>query len=192
MTEIITTAEELDALPIRSIAIDEDGDAYQKYSDGWRAAFCDPDPEEAFDLPERLALVHRPGQPAPSLPPTMEQIEDLLVRCRSSVSGELVIPTAAIHIHALYPTCQPSRDAARRAIFSKAPDYWDEIDIGTAADAVLALLPGRSEAEVKAEALREAADAADREKVDSLLPGVIGLSWLRDRADRLAGGEGRD
>ena len=44
------------------------------------------------------------------------------------------------------------------------------------------------DAQVKAEALREAADAAYTARVGSLLPGIIGIAWLRARADRLSGG----
>lgn len=55
------------------------------------------------------------------------------------------------------------------------------------ADAVLALLPGRTEAEVKAEALREAADAmdADPEFRDPLR---LKADWTRARADELERG----
>lgn len=86
---------------------------------------------------------------------------------------------------------KPDRDTIARAIVQ----FWtadlepdervdDSIDAeaGVLADAVLALLPGRTEAEVKAEALREAADA---------LPPGYGLhpNWLRDRASRIERGE---
>lgn len=50
------------------------------------------------------------------------------------------------------------------------------------ARAVLALLPGRTEAEVKAEALREAAPGCNCED---------DYAWLNDRADRIEKGEGR-
>ena len=66
-------------------------------------------------------------------------------------------------------------------------------------DAVLDLLPGRSEAEVKAEALREAADEVER--IDPEWDSALWIAdptserggayhpvetWLRERADRLA------
>ena len=50
------------------------------------------------------------------------------------------------------------------------------------ARAVLALLPGRSEAEAKAEALRKAAPGCNCED---------DYAWLNDRADRIERGEGR-
>lgn len=185
MTEIITTAEELDefvdamgtdyvfatdanAQPWIIYSTEDDVDAvtFPMETEDGRTEVEVSDVIASVDVLELpLTILYRPGQPAPSLPPTVEQIADAIeaeLRARTfppDITGRggigLSSRQLAEAVHKLYPTCQPSRDAARRAIFSKAPDYWDEIDIGTAADAVLALLPGRSEAEVKAEARRE-------------------------------------
>ena len=72
----ITTAEELDALPRMSIIIDGDGDAYQKFDEGWRATYSANESLTPADLPERLTLVHRPGQPTKpaQVLPSREQI----------------------------------------------------------------------------------------------------------------------
>ena len=59
------------------------------------------------------------------------------------------------------------------------------------ADAILDLWPGRSEAEVKAEALRDAADAMDTDQ-GVRDPLRLRSDWLRARADRLAAEGGAD
>ncbi|HEY3545065.1 MAG TPA: hypothetical protein VGK17_03110 [Propionicimonas sp.] len=69
------------------------------------------------------------------------------------------------------PTAQPSREALRDALaeatvkWNEEHDGWSEdAQVGWdeyVADAALALLPGRSEAAIKAEALREAAELFD-------------------------------
>lgn len=85
------------------------------------------------------------------------------------------------------PTVKPDVKAIEWALSSEdhrdpaAPyDYSDMIR------AILALLPGRTEAEVKAEALREAADAysALPEGERTYFP-AIHANWLRARADRI-------
>lgn len=59
------------------------------------------------------------------------------------------------------------------------------------ADAVLSLLPGRSEAEVKAEGLREAAEERRRLLVsDGIIRGPV-HAWLDARADRIEKGDTR-
>ena len=69
-----------------------------------------------------------------------------------------------------------------------APAWEEEV----VADAVLSLLPGRSEAEVKAEALREAAEERRRILVsDGIIRGPV-HAWLDARADRLAAEGGAD
>lgn len=77
---------------------------------------------------------------------------------------------------------KPSRDDIARAIDALDETVWMEgsnVIARLAADAVLALLPGRTEAEVKAEALREAAAELVRApQVDYVQPTV----WLHARA----------
>ena len=124
---------------------------------------------------------------------------------------------------------KPSREEVARAI---SPDSWLDVDYGpapsgtgeqawdlikarvtgsaraaslAAASRALDLLPGRSEAEVKAEALREAERAANHDWLafqsvwgSSPLDLAVlafankALDWLRDRADRLAADRGVD
>lgn len=114
------------------------------------------------------------------------------------------------------PTVKPSRDDVARAIVPRpwSDEWWPSIEHGETrsfdelreadknaarvyADAVLALLPGRTEAEVKAEALREAAEEVHRidPHWDSALC-IDGIyhpipDWLRARADEVERGEGR-
>lgn len=94
---------------------------------------------------------------------------------------------------------KPSREDATEAIITAAEanayqitrGWMTESDCRIYADAVLALLPGRTEAEVKAEALEEAADslvvwgvlAANSLHVSSV------RSWLQHRAAALLRGE---
>ena len=91
---------------------------------------------------------------------------------------------------------KPSREDVARALAAPNDTLWDfdpsnpdDVYLRDA-DAVLALLPGRTEAEVKAEALEEAADSPAVWGVlaDSLhVSGV--RSWLRHRAAALLRGE---
>ena len=228
MTEIITTAEELDefvdametdyvfatdanAQPWIIYSTEDDVDAvtFPMETEDGRTEVEVSDLIASIDgLGLPLTILYRPGQPVPSLPPTVEQIADAIeaeLKARTflpDVTGQggigLSSHQLAEAVHKLYPTCQPSREqiesvVIRQIQWQRRDGMVPEYEVANyCATQILALIPGRSEAEVKAEALREAADAADREKVDSLLPGVIGLSWLRDRADRIAGGEGRD
>ena len=103
---------------------------------------------------------------------------------------------------------KPDRDAVARAIFEAGaagaavefgldgPVPWSSLDVDDVermcaqADAVLDLWPGRSEAEVKAEALNEAADSLERLDGENLLRGLI--ARIRARADRLAAEGGDD
>lgn len=97
-----------------------------------------------------------PAQPT-SAQPTVEQVAEALFLHQYPESGGWN---------------QPGWEIRRRPWLSMAA-------------AVLALLIGRPESVVKAEALREAADAADAEKAGALLPGVTSTNWLRARADRI-------
>ena len=103
---------------------------------------------------------------------------------------------------------KPDREAVARAIFEAGaagaavefgldgPVPWSSLDVDDVermcaqADAVLDLWPGRSEAEVKAEALNEAADSLERLDGENLLRGLI--ARIRARADRLAAEGGDD
>lgn len=83
---------------------------------------------------------------------------------------------------------KPSRETIARAILNRYSSF-DLLSAYGIADAVLDLLPGRSEAEVKAEALREARDAVRASSFwadgsDNYADRVRG--YLSARADRLA------
>lgn len=89
---------------------------------------------------------------------------------------------------------KPSRDEIAQAVGSAATPTqvgFGVVGIEKAADAILALLPGKSEREVKAEGLREA--HARIRKSDMALPGMTAgdaLRFLMNIADDIERGEG--
>ena len=105
---------------------------------------------------------------------------------------------------------KPHRDALAAAIRLRHREMGSGVETVTvddyeSADAVLDLLPGRSEAEVQAEALREAKRAANHDwlafqSVWGSSPSDLAvlafankaLDWLHARADRLAAEGGAD
>lgn len=179
---IITTAEELDALPTNSAwkcacgyhGIKGRSDRYVLAS-GRRLTRA-----EVLEDHFPLTVLYNPDQPA-SATPTREQIAEVLAEHRLR-SAAVTLDGGSSHacscglewtanpgdyaswerhhavaLAALYPTCQPSRGAVGEAIALHLARYMDaEEDEGDVADAILALLPGRPEAEVKAEALQDA------------------------------------
>ena len=82
---------------------------------------------------------------------------------------------------------KPSREDVYRA-WHGTEDPWGGCADSASIERVLDLLPGRSEAEVKAEALREASDWLAHEYGNDGFPGPE----LRARADRLAAEGGAD
>ena len=91
---------------------------------------------------------------------------------------------------------KPNREGALKRAYRDRQSPIQEEDawafgegVRAGIDAVLDLLPGRSETEVKAEALREAADAVT--EIDGRADDDA-ARWLRDRADRLAAEGGAD
>lgn len=90
----------------------------------------------------------------------------------------------------LQPTCQPSRGALVAEIRQYLTGADGDADSRTISDAVLALLPGRTEAEVKAEAWDEAVKATAN--VIWSDPSKPQWGWKHPRnPNRLAGGEQR-
>lgn len=81
---------------------------------------------------------------------------------------------------------KPRREDMVEALYENRERYLDQ------ADAVLDLLPGRSEAEVKAEALREAAEDFTSPASISTHLTPESRRWLRARADRLTAEGGAD
>ena len=245
MTEIITTAEELDTLPVGGVVADVDretsiwqlGAGRLWWTTGSTRGY--PSRDMVGDGSAYKAL-YLPGRPAPSLPPTMEQITAVIMghrpsRWRSFSNDAEILRCCGIDfgtatkklkpgedggawtswsshvaeaVHKLYPTCQPSREQIEEAIQSGVELGYNEQDVAEStgygsfdgrpldvlpwvrgADAILALLPGRSEAEVKAEALRE-----HRRRVVRTMPGgfvsrATVLADLDEWSQRLAGGE---
>lgn len=82
------------------------------------------------------------------------------------------------------PTVKPTLEQVVDVLAAQPPGRgeWTSSRIMQTARAVLALFPGRTEAEVKAEALREAAPGCNCED---------DYAWLNDRAARIEKGEGR-
>lgn len=108
-------------------------------------------------------LLAEPDQ-QPTAQPTVEDLEDRLYGHKpvtSMADGALV-------------SCQ-----CLDRLFRKGEDWGTHL-----AEVVLALLPGRPESVVKAEALREAAVACC-EPGGYHRPGIVSDAWLRDRADRI-------
>ena len=170
MTEIITTAAELDALPVGSIVID---------------AFA--------------AACVKARESKPSMPSDW-------VRVTPAVRGgehhhRPFVPAVAIRIGlddphqpvTTQPTVKPSREWLSEALM-QIYDHGTLPNALREAAALLNLWSGRTEAEVKAEALREAADEAEAlnraaEKgcgcnADWLMPD-LSIDKVRARADRI-------
>lgn len=128
------------------------------------------------------------GESAPSLPPTVEQIEATIHAAFDACElGDPGYRIAANAVHRLYPTCQPSREAIAQWVngpWFKSREY----DAEPVIDSILSELPGRTESEVKAEALREfrtqLAERLSGEWADWFNDDDL-LAWI----DRLAGGE---
>ena len=157
----IKTAAELDALPVRSIGIDDDGDAWQKYDDGWHAAFVDAYPQASREIPP-LTVLYRPDAEPVSVLPIVE-----------AVAREIDPESWRYYDTGILPPTHPGA----LAVVRKSKE---------AAERVLKLFPGRTEAEVKAEALEEAADKWGSQ----IRTGGAG-SWLRDRAAAIRAGDPR-
>lgn len=196
MTAPITTSAELDALPAGTkIECNSDlsleVEQWVRKPDGmWKkhpAGVARVSSAQLVAEGDTWLVIFRPDQPTPSLPPTVEQIAAELIehrvaglRCKCGFRNPLSVNDTesdreqmmwhlAEAVHRLYPTCQPSREALSNALA-------EVFDIGTSpnalreADAVLALLPGRSEAEVALEAriseLNALAEDIDREAAE--------------------------
>ena len=143
------------------------------------------------------------------LPCTSCEADTLLGRVRRERDAALAVVREHLPV-------KHGREAVARAI---SPDSWLDVDYGpapsgtgerewdrikaratgsaraaslAAASRVLDLLPGRSEADVEAEALREAAEERRRILVsDGIIRGPV-HAWLDARADRLAAEGGAD
>lgn len=132
MADQITTAAELDALPVTSTVIwRHNSRMWQKWETiGGPAWFSGKQlvRSSEFIAKHPADVLYRPDQ-QPTVQPTVEQIADA--------------------IHAAWDLDTPDDDE---------PCYCDLDAINDAARAVLALIPGRTEAEVRAEALASLGD----------------------------------
>lgn len=107
------------------------------------------------------------------------------------------LDTAEAEVARLTSPARPDRETVARALRSFLPLTPEPALDSTAAaqaDAVLALWPGRSEATVKAEALRDAAGIlqASYDRDLAYLGSTNEADWLRALADRIAAEGGAD
>lgn len=191
----IETTDQLDALPVGSVVMTSGGHVYQCDHVrspaatwlGWYGAGSGLPWGTAGvldDHPGPLTVLHVPGQPAPAVKPGREALLD---RAQDAVDDKAVIRV---------------RDQSLGGSSVANPRE--------VADAVLALLLGKTEAKVKAEALREAVeDFESRVGVGDFEEQTIRdgipwshtaeawehqgpfMAWIRNRADELERGEGR-
>lgn len=155
----ITTAAELDALPVGSVVRSEVGTIACRYDETRGVVFGDERPFPWHVIARPATVLYRPDQ-QPTAQPTVEQVADA--------------------IHGAFDLDTPEDDE---------PCYCDLDTLNEAAVAVLALLPGHTEAEVKAEAWDEGwAARADRKhlKVGECVPAPPHINPYR--ADRVKAG----
>lgn len=211
MSEIARTAAELDALPVTATVLwRHNGRMWQKWNTiGGPAWFSGKLVRSAeFVARHPAEVLYRPDEPQRINPAEWCDCGHHLSAHRPT--GECN-PCGAVGVgEDAYPGCaqfvrltadepqrvQPSREAVWKSVVSGWREDFDEhgpfFDSAAAADAVLALLPGRSVAEVKAEALREAADATLRDEEAWSYRGdtYASVPWLRARADRIEADHG--
>lgn len=183
MTDIITTAEELDALPVGSIVawldcdFEVDGPSvWIKNHDEWYGAGCEDSDGPSFMVdqqfhPGALTVLYRPDQPTEPVrvAPSREQIAGVALSVLAASDHE-----GGAGMHWL-PTKRPTDQALT---VSKV-----------IADAILALFAAQPTVEqVKAGALREHRRRVVRFMPAGLVNRATVLADLDDYADRLAGG----
>ena len=163
MTTPITTTTQLEALPVGHVVRSAAGTIAARFDQDRGVVFGDnrPFPWIALELP---ATVLWP-LPAPTVKPGREEVR-------------------LSHHQALMPVAM----SIWKAVGGTQPDYDALLD--ALADAVLAILPGKSEQEVRAGALRDAAEALA--KRNFLLPRghapmPVLVDYLRVLADEEAG-----
>lgn len=171
MTETITNAASLDALPEGATVLDGDFDIMTKGADGEWHQRAEQDEPSPCHLP--ATLLYRPDQPT-AVKPSVEAVADLIFETVAeheeqslyAWSDARVMRTAAVRVLALLPdpapTVTPSAEDIIEAMVSAAPEVYAEQGVmwheskaedirasaGPYARAVLALLPGRTVDEV--------------------------------------------
>lgn len=126
MSEIITTAAELDALPEGSVVLSCGDNALRKCDEYWTVADGSGDRWTSYGAVRvyaPLVVLYRPDQPQRTERPSFDAVRNAI-------------------FHSTYPNM-------------RMVDLTDEeaLDFNKAADAIIELLPGRSEAEIRAEVL---------------------------------------
>ncbi|MGC4151526.1 MAG: hypothetical protein QM628_00410 [Propionicimonas sp.] len=164
----ITTAAELDALPLGTVFTDRDDDI-------WMISYFAGTPDvrltspETAELPVRavlkkwgpLTLQWRPDQPPATdepatVKPSVEEVKGVVWEHAAARSGDGRVECSCGAI--LWTVQTGSVEAGVVRMYGGQP-VAEAVHSHHVARAVLALLPGRTEAEVKAEALREYAAA---------------------------------
>lgn len=162
----ITTASELDALPEGTTVLDGDHDIMTKGADGQWHLRAENDESAPCHLPAMVLV--RPDRPAqPTVQPSERDLIVALHREWDRLPGEDVCECDLIDIAEI-----------------------GDIDLLTRqAQAVLALIGGRTEAEVKAKALEEAATSLEGGLGVEGTPGTLYeyRAWLRARAAAIRG-----
>lgn len=181
MTTPITTTTQLEALPINSVILDDDGVAWQRLEANWWKSTDGTGTggvQGIFSPP--WTLLHVPGQ-APTVKPGRDEVYAIvrdLVRDKGNVVYEWPDDEAAAY-----------RDHDG---FSEGMQAVEDLRAEKGTLAVLAILPGKSVAQVRAGALRDAAialyadETAERGTTKALHHSIY-AAWLIDRADEEAG-----
>lgn len=159
MSEQITTREELDALPDRSVVLDSDGDAWAKEGDAWVFGINRWDAALLLGSAP-LAVLHIPGRPhePQRVRPSREDVAEVIFTAVAELSEQSASP------------------------------WSDARAMRAGADGVLALLDAQpTVAEVQAQALREAATVARLDRIGGLSWIARAVeAWLNVRADTIA------
>ena len=175
MAEQITTAAELDALPVGVVLLDcRQFPVWRETHFGWRTA--NGGTRVGSDLVildgAPLTVLYRPDAKHVPVKPSREDV----ARALAHVNGDWIDEYAR------------DDETGEEHEHSLACANWEPYLCDV--DTVLDLLPGRSVAEVKAEALEEAADSPAVWGVLANSLHVSGVrSWLRHRAAALLRGE---
>lgn len=193
MTTPITTTTQLEALPDGSVMRGKDDTLIERGTTPVASSPCTWIDGSWFLLPETidlyapLTVLHVPGQAVDCDHAALAH--DLAKTTVLGLASAEEVVRAATTLATPAPTVKPGREGLIRVLFDQLPPDWDESDIGILADAVLAILPGKTEQEVRAQALRDAVEARAIEIPDRLGYNVraVTVEDLLDLADEEAG-----
>ena len=140
MNEQVTSAAELDALPVGSVVMEGDSGepfewvvpgvqvmpgVFHRFPDGWYVVAGHGVRLSEFDLGP-LTVLYRPDQPQ-RVQPSREDVEGALIGARSCVTREVVVPTAAEAVLALFaqqPTVAEVKAEALREAANDENSEW--------------------------------------------------------------------